>query len=223
MSVHSKGISSVQAAIDLGVTQKTAWFMLHKIRTTFRQDTPILKGEVEVDETYVGGKEYYKHESKKVEGTQGRSTKAKTPVFGMVERDGNVTALKVDDTKSATLMDIIKQNISAGTIVYTDEASIYCNLNVMGYDRQIVNHSQKEFVSGRKHTNTIEGFWGQFKRMIYGTYHSVSRHYMQRYVDEAVFRHNNRKKKGGERFATLMNNALNVVTFEDVRIVRCAA
>lgn len=223
MSTHSKGVSSKQAAIDLGVTQKTAWFMLHKIRTTFAQSAPILEDEVEIDETYVGGRETNKHESKKVEGTQGRSTKTKTPVFGMAQREGNVFAIKVEDTRSATLMPIIKNHIKVGSVVYTDETNIYCNLNDNGYVREIVNHSQKEFAVGRKYTNTIEGFWGQFKRMVYGTYHFVSRYYMQRYIDEAVFRYNNRKKKGGERFAALMEHALNVVTFEEVKVVRCAA
>lgn len=223
MSTHSKGVSSKQAAIDLGVTQKTAWFMLHKIRTTFAQSAPILEDEVEIDETYVGGRETNKHESKKVEGTQGRSTKTKTPVFGMAQREGNVFAIKVEDTRSATLMPIIKNHIKVGSVVYTDETNIYCNLNDNGYVREIVNHSQKEFAVGRKYTNTIEGFWGQFKRMVYGTYHFVSRYYMQRYVDEAVFRYNNRKKKGGERFAALMEHALNVVTFEEVKVVKCAA
>lgn len=223
MSTHSKGVSSKQAAVDLGVTQKTAWFMLHKIRTTFAQPAPILEDEVEIDETYVGGRETNKHESRKVEGTQGRSTKTKTPVFGMAQREGKVFAVKVEDTRSATLMPIIKSHVKVGSTVYTDETSIYCNLNDNGYVREIVNHSQKEFAVGRRYTNTIEGFWGQFKRMVYGTYHFVSRHYMQRYVDEAAFRYNNRKKKGGKRFAALMEHALNVVTFEDVRVVKRVA
>ena len=223
VSTHSKGISSVQLATDLGVCQKTAWFMLQKIRTAFAQDEPVLENEVEVDETYVGGRETNKHESKKVEGTQGRSTKTKTPVFGIAQREGNLFALKVEDTRSTTLMPIIKSHVKVGSTVYTDEANIYCNLNENGYDRQIVNHKQKEFAVGRKYTNTIEGFWGQFKRMVYGTYHYVSRKYMQRYIDEAVFRYNNRGLKGGERFAVLMEHALNVVTFEDVKAVRRTA
>lgn len=223
MSVHSKGISSIQAAIDLGVTQKTAWFMLHKIRTTFRQSTPILDGDVEVDETYVGGRESNKHESKKVEGTQGRSIKTKTPVFGMLQREGEVSAMKVENTKSDTLMPIIKTCIAKGSVVYTDEANIYHSLDANGYERKIVNHNQKEFVVGKSHTNTIEGFWSLFKRTVFGTYHRVSRHYLQRYVDESVFRYNNRYKKGGERFSALMSNALNVVTFADVKAVGLAA
>ena len=166
---------------------------------------------------------YNKYECKKTEGTQGRSTKTKTPVFGIAQREGDVFAFKVEDTKSSTLMPIIKNHVKVGSVVYTDEANIYCNLNENGYDRQIVNHKQKEFAVGRKSTNTIEGFWGQFKRMVYGTYHYVSRRYMQRYIDEAVFRYNNRKLKGGDRFAALMENALNVVTFRDVKVVRYAA
>lgn len=176
-----------------------------------------------MDETYVGGREANKHECKKVDGTQGRSTKTKTPVFGMVQRKGNLFAIQVPDAKSETLMPIIKKHIAVGTSVYTDEANIYCNLNSNDYSHKSVNHSQKEFVVGRIHTNTIEGFWSHFKRMIFGTYHRVSKHYLQRYVDEAVFRYNNREKKGGERFAALMEHALNVVTFETVKVVKCAA
>ena len=133
----------------------------------------------------------------------------------MAQREGNVFAIKVEDTRSATLMPIIKSHIKVGAVVYTDETNIYCNLNDNGYVREIVNHNQKEFAVGRKYTNTIEGFWGQFKRMAYNTYRFVSRYYMQRYIDEAVFRYNDRKKKGGERFAALMKHALNVVTFDE--------
>lgn len=110
VSSHKKGVSSHQLSRDLKVTQKTAWFMLHKIRGLFSQsDATVLDGEVEMDEMYLGGRESNKHESKKVEGTQGRSTKTKTPIFGMLERDGKVVAMKVEDTKGSTLIPIISQ------------------------------------------------------------------------------------------------------------------
>ena len=112
VSSHKKGVSSHQLARDCEVTQKTAWYMLQKIRTLFAQDDAVaLDGDVEMDEMYLGGREANKHESKKTEGTQGRSTKTKTPIFGMVQRDGKTVAMKVEDTKAKTLMPIIKQFI----------------------------------------------------------------------------------------------------------------
>ena len=110
ISSHKKGISSHQLGRDLHITQKTAWFILHKVRTLFAQyDTPALEGEIELDEMYLGGRETNKHESKKTEGTQGRSIKTKTPIFGMVQRDGKACAMKVENTRAETLLPIIKQ------------------------------------------------------------------------------------------------------------------
>ena len=119
VSSHKKGISSCQIARDCEVTQKTAWFMLHKIRSLYGQSDAIsLNGEVEMDEMYLGGRETNKHESKKTEGTQGRSTKTKTPIFGMIERDGKVVAMKVEDTKGATLLSIVEQFVEEGATTY---------------------------------------------------------------------------------------------------------
>ena len=120
-------------------------------------------------------------------------------------------------------MPIIKSHVKVGSTVYTDEASIYCNLNENGYDRQIVNHKQKEFSVGRKSTNTIEGFWGQFKRMVYGTYHYVSRRYMQRYIDEAVYRYNTRKASESTRFADMFYKSIGIVSYMDVKSIKRAA
>ena len=218
MSTHSKGVSSKQAAIDLGVTQKTAWFMLHKIRTTFAQSAPILDDEVEIDETYVGGRETNKHESKKVKGTQGRSTKTKTPIFGIVERkEGNVVVMKVKDTKGTTLMPIVEKYVSKDSDVFTNELISYVNLNKSGYNHQIVNHGKREFVRSKGiHTNSIEGFWAHFKRVVFGTYHCVSKDYLQRYIDEQVYRWNTMKDSATKRFLDMFSKApshLNTKTF----------
>ena len=134
ISCSKKGVSSCQLARDIKVTQKTAWFMMHKIRGLFGQsDSIALNGEVEMDEMYLGGREANKHESKKVAGTQGRSTKTKTPIFGMQQRNGKVVAMKVEDTKGATLMPIVSQFVESGSTTYTDEANIYHSLTKNGY------------------------------------------------------------------------------------------
>lgn len=207
VSSHKKGVSSCQIMRDCEVTQKTAWFMLQKIRGLFAQsvETP-LHGEVEMDEMYLGGREANKHESKKTEGTQGRSTKTKTPIFGMLERGGNVVAIKVDDTRGKTLMPIVRQFVEGGTVTYTDEANMYSRLSAIGYVHESVNHSNREFVRASDiHTNGIEGFWAHFKRVVFSTYHIVSRDYLQRYIDEQVYRWNTRKESASYRFEDMFN------------------
>lgn len=137
-------------ARDIKVTQKTAWFMLHKVRGLYGQsDETVLNGTVEMDEMYLGGRKTNKHESKKTEGTQGRSTKTKTPIFGMIERDGKVVAMKVEDTKGATLLPIVEQFVEEGATTYTDELSSYNGLSKKGYNHLFVSHKQREYVRAR--------------------------------------------------------------------------
>lgn len=221
VSSHKKGVSSLQLSRDIKVTQKTAWFMLHKIRGLYGQSDAIsLGGEVEMDEMYLGGRETNKHESKRTEGTQGRSTKTKTPIFGMIEREGKVVAMKVENTQGATLMPIVSQFVESGSTTYTDEASIYHKLEQNGYNHVFVNHSQREYVRAKDiHTNSIEGFWAHFKRVVFSTYHCVSKDYLQRYIDEQAYRWNTRKESASYRFDDMFSKACKHFDYTDVLVL----
>lgn len=208
-SSHKKGISSHQLARDITVTQKTAWFMLHRLRSAFgSKEADSVLGEsnvVEIDETYVGGAEKNKHKSRKTEGSQGRSTKAKKPVLGMLERGGGLVTFVVDDTKQSTVEPIIHENVKSGSEVVTDEWIAYRNLGTT-FSHEIIRHGAREFVRGKAHTNSIEGFWSHFKRMLDGTYHNVSFKHLQCYVTEQTLRYNTRKLKTHERFSMVLKN-----------------
>ena len=218
VSSTKKGVSSHQLARDLAVTQKTAWFMLHKVRGLYCiTDEVALSKEVEMDELYLGGKESNKHESKRTEGTQGRSTKTKTPIFGMLERDGNVVAMKVENTQGATLMPIVEQFVEEGATTYTDESNIYNSLSKKGYEHLFVNHSKREYVRAKDiHTNGIEGFWAHFVRVVFSTYHCVSKDYVQRYIDEQAYRWNTRKESASYRFHDMFSKACKHFDYCDV-------
>ena len=218
VSCTKKGMSSCQLARDIKVTQKTAWFMLHKIRGLYGQsDATVLSGSVEMDEMYLGGREANKHNDKRTEGTQGRSTKTKTPIFGMLERSGKVVAMKVENTQGKTLMPIVSQFVEGGSTTYTDEASIYNSLSKNGYEHLFVNHCKREFVRANDiHTNGIEGFWAHFKRVIFSTYHCISKDYVQRYIDEQAYRWNTREENCSYRFHDMLSKAVKHFDYNDV-------
>jgi transposase-like protein len=232
ISSNKKGVSSYQLSRDIDVTQSTAWYMLQKIRLLYPQsDANAFEGTVECDEVYIGGKEKWKHKSMRTPHTQGRSTKTKTPVFGMMERSTivnandevenitNVHAFVVENTNKATLQPIIQQFVVEGSRVITDELNAYNGLSELGYTHAIVHHGAEEYANGDIFTNSIEGFWGHFKRMVFGTYHFVSKDYLQRYLDEAIFRYNNRKASQSERFADMFCKSIGIVSYQDVRMV----
>lgn len=213
--IAGNGMSSHQLAKHIGVTQKTAWFMLHRLRSGAFNNGGIFKSKlgkndaiVEVDETFVGGKNKNRHADKKVKNSQGRSYKDKIPVLGMLERGGKVKVATVPDTKRKSVLPIIKKNIVAGSKVMSDEWHAYATLSYIGYDHQFVNHGARQYVDGEVHTNSIENFWSHFKRRLGGVYIKVSKKHMRAYAEEAAFRYNTRNMTQRLRLFLLFHNSV---------------
>lgn len=231
-TAHKKGISSHQLSRDLNITQKTAWFLLHRVREMFKNTAPeMLEGNIEVDETFVGGKNKNRHANKKIEGSQGRSAADKTPVVGIaqkseftiVERPHKVIPGKtvkervytkystvslevVADTLAETLHPIMFKNVKANSKIVTDAYRSYCGL-AANYTHVAIKHTDGNYITiGEDHTNTIEGFWSLLKRGIIGIYHQVSPKHLHRYCHEFGYRYNSRQFKDVIRFEDSIKN-----------------
>jgi transposase-like protein len=189
------GISSYEIAKDVKVTQKSAWFMLHRIRLAMQDETPgnKLSGHVEVDETFIGGKARNMHLDKRERRITGTGGKHKTIVFGALERGGKIRTAIISDRKRAALQAEVKKHVEAGSALYSDALQSYDGL-AQEYAHQVIDHAEK-YVDGQVHTNGIENFWSLLKRGIAGTYVSVEPFHLFRYLDEQVFRYNNRGNK----------------------------
>jgi len=209
LASNRNGISSHELGRALKVTQRTAWFMLQRIRLAMESDAfDMLTGEVEVDEAYIGGK--WKNKPLKVRRALGRDAwqrDGKTTVFGMVERKGRVRAWKVPNTQQNTLLPKLRASIDQDATVYTDSASLYTHINEFFLHHSTVNHELHEYVRGNVHTNNIECFWAVLKRTIGGTYTHVNPRHLDRYLAEQVFRFDERSNDDGPRFAKAVTGA----------------
>lgn len=215
-TTHKKGISSVQLSKDIVVTQKTAWAMLQRIRKCFgkENDKIILDGTVEIDETFIGGKNKNRHKDKKVKHCRGRSFKDKTPIFGMLQKGGKVVTKVVKDTTAKTLRTEIYNTVKAGSTIYSDEWS-YGDLSDK-YKHSCVYHCYGIYGMGEVTTNSIEGFWSILKRGIIGVYHKVSRKHLQKYADEFSWRYAQRMLPLHRVFENALNCLKHRVTYKDL-------
>ncbi|MBV1707524.1 MAG: IS1595 family transposase [Hyphomicrobiales bacterium] len=203
---HPKGIASTKLAKDLKITQKSAWFVLHRLRHAARTNSfnAPLKGDVEADTTFVGGKEKNKHADQRAPGSQGGANKS--IVLGIVEREGELRAAHVDDGKAKTLQGEVRKNVKKGAALLTDEDRAFIGLD-RDYNHLAVNHSAGEYVrlGGFVHTNTIESVWALLKRQIVGIHHWVSPKHLDRYVQEMTWRYYRRDMKPSPRMNGLFS------------------
>ncbi len=201
------GISSHELARHLGITQKSAWFLLHRIRLAMQMQTfDKLTGHVEVDETYIGGKARNMHKADKArKGITGKGMSGKVAVLGMIERDGTVRAQVIADTKYRTIDPLVREAVESGSNVYTDALGSYKYLGDE-YDHRTVDHAV-QYVDGELHTNHIENFWSLLKRGLNGTYVSVRPFHLFRYLDERIFTFNERDLTDLERFHKVLSQA----------------
>ena len=211
---HKKGIASTQLAKDIGVTQKTAWFMLHRLRHAAQAKSfarPLI-GEIEADETFIGGKEKNKHAWQRTGGKQGGAGKA--AVLGILERGGELRTTETPNLTARTVQQVIREHVAPGAALMTDEHGAFNGLS-NGYHHHRVNHSAGEYVRHYVlHTNGIESVWALFKRQIVGTHHYLSRKHLSRYLGEMTWRFNARESGEGERVNMLLAQSGGRLTYK---------
>jgi transposase-like protein len=201
------GISSYEVGRGLSITQKSAWFLLQRIRYAMHHGTfDKLTGSVEVDETFIGGKARNMHKSKRLDKLGGslHGTGGKETVFGIVERGGRVRPMHVSGRGKPLLQEKIREHVEAGSAIFSDELHSYDGLSP-DFKHEVVNHAV-EYVRDSVHTNTMENFWSLLKRGLHGTYISVEPFHLFRYLDEQAFRYNERKRTDGERFLAVLKD-----------------
>ena len=211
---HKKGIASTQLAKDLKITQKSAWFVLHRLRYAAKTKSfnRPLSGAVELDETVFGGKETNKHKNKRTKGAMG--TAGKTIVFGMLERSGEVRAKVIKDVKARTVRGAVFDNVADKTVLLTDEHVSYKSLDYGPYQRFSINHSAGEYGRGPVHINGIEGVWSLFKRQVYGIHHHISAKHTDAYLDEMCYRYSRREMDECERVNDLLSQIEGRLTYK---------
>jgi transposase-like protein len=203
-----RGVSSVQLSKEIGVTQKTAWFMLQRLRIMFENLAPeSLEGTMCVDETYIGGKQKNKHYNKRTKGQQGRGGSEKINVFGIMEVDGKVKSKVVPDVKRETLVPIIEQYAPFGSTIMSDEWFAYRGL-AKNYHHDVCDHGRYQYVSDTgATTNPIENYWSHVKRAVIGTYYHISKKHINRYLAEFDYKFNTRKETDASRFILTLQNS----------------
>jgi transposase-like protein len=219
LSTHRKGISSVQVARDIGVTQKSAWFMMQRVRHAFKMQSFTYgkigaTNPVEADETYIGGK-LSNMSLKKRKQIEKSGQQHKIIVAGAIERGGEIRAQVVEHTNYDNIIPFLVKTVHQGTKLMTDEHVVYTNMGRI-YEHQTIKHALKEYVRGEVHTNTIENFWSTLKRGIYGTYHFVSAKHVQNYLEEFAFRFNNRNITEAQRFDKLVSLSNHRITYKEL-------
>ncbi len=240
--LHKKGISSVQLAKDIGVTQKTAWFVLQRVRWALgNEEEETLEGTVLADETFVGGKNKNRHADKKVKNSQGRSFKDKTPVLGLMEeqesfiesrphkvvpgkmvrekvitKQSKVLCKVVPDTSAGSIQPIVTQYVSKGSKFVSDEWTAYNGMNIR-YEHHVVDHGAKQYMNEYGYTtNALEGFWALAKRSIIGIYHKTSRKHLQKYFYEFSFRYNYRHLGIQQQINRVIRNMCCPLTYKEL-------
>jgi len=216
LTLHKKGISSIQLGKDIGVTQKTAWFILSRLRVVLGNEAvELMDGVIEVDETFVGGAARFKHKKKRIKYQPGRGWNDKTPVLGILQRGGKMRAMVIPDVLMLTLKKAIYPRVKGGSVLMTDGYMSYRPL-ALAYDMKSVDHGRGHYVDGDIHTNTIEGAWSQFKKTLKATYHKTTRKHLQKYVDEFVFRYNYRNLNAQQQIECVIKNMEYRLRYKDL-------